>query len=194
MAEDPRIAKTRATVLTTAADVVVEGGPGALTIDAVVARSGVARSTIYRHWPTREALLVDVFEFCVPTFLVPPPELGFPDALRLFVRDVVRQFSDPKWARMLPALLVLKAYEPALADIEQQLEERQVALSDDLLRRGVESGHVPADVTRDSFSALVIGPLVFVLVTGIGRLDDAFADETTDVFLAGMAARVAAPR
>src|SRR5690606_191899 len=47
---DARVARSRATVLRTATDLLVEGGPSAVTIDAIVARSGVAKSTIYRHW------------------------------------------------------------------------------------------------------------------------------------------------
>ena len=53
--------RTREAVLTAATDLLVEGGPSAVTIDAVVARSGVAKSTIYRHWESRDEVLVAVF-------------------------------------------------------------------------------------------------------------------------------------
>src|SRR5687767_10053529 len=46
---DGRIARTRSAVLRSATDLLMEGGPSAVTIDAIVARSGVAKSTIYRH-------------------------------------------------------------------------------------------------------------------------------------------------
>src|SRR4029077_11891972 len=46
--ENPRIARTRERVIRSATDLLVEGGPWAVTVDAVVARSGVAKSTIYR--------------------------------------------------------------------------------------------------------------------------------------------------
>ena len=54
---DPRIARTQKAVIDAATDLLVEGGPAALTMDAVVARSGVAKSTLYRHWETRDALV-----------------------------------------------------------------------------------------------------------------------------------------
>lgn len=164
-----------------------------MTIDAVVARSGVARSTIYRHWPNRDALLVDVFHFCVPTLPEPDPGLPFPEALRAFVRGIVVQFSDPSWARMLPALLVLKAYEPALADIEQLVENDQHRVASELLRLGVESGHLPDDVSTDQMSVHLIGPLVFALLTNLVPLGEQFADEVADMFLTGMAARRGRP-
>lgn len=186
---DPRVARTRATVLGTAADLVVEGGPAALTVDAVVARSGVARSTIYRHWPTRDDLLVDVFEFCVPMMTPPPAELGFAEAMRAFLHDLVRQLSDPKWNRMMPALLALKAYEPTLADVEQRLERRQDDLTVDLFARGEREGLFGPDLDRDRTMALLVGPLVFAVLTGGTPLGAELADEALRNFLAGLPAR-----
>lgn len=53
---DARVARTHAAVMQAATDLLVEGGPNAMTVDAVVARSGVAKSTVYRHWATRDDL------------------------------------------------------------------------------------------------------------------------------------------
>lgn len=186
---DPRVARTRATVLGTATDIVVESGPTALTVDAVVARSGVARSTIYRHWPTRDDLLVDVFIFCAPTMTDPPAELGFEAALRHFLHDLVRQFSDPKWARVMPAMLALKAYEPAIADIERRMEELQGSVSDHLFDRGVREGRLGPDVDRTRAVALLVGPLLFAVLTGQTPLTVDLADEAQRCFLAGLADR-----
>lgn len=181
--EDPRIARTRAAVMDTAAELVVNGGPSALTVDAVVARSGVAKSTIYRHWPTRDQLLLDVFEFCSPKFQPPPPELGFVEALRYFLHEVVEQMSDPKWARMLPALLMLKAYEASMADIEHHLAAEQEEILADLVARGEREGLLPEPFRRDHFVAQLVGPLVFAHLTGLAELSDELADSTIDLFV-----------
>ena len=173
---DPRIARTRATVLGTAADLVVEQGPTALTVDAVVARSGVARSTIYRHWPTRDDLLVDVFDFCVPEISSPPPDLGFEDAMRFFLHDLVRQMSDPKWSRMMPAMLALKAFEPTLADVEQRLERRQDTVSAELFARAVAEGLIDETVDQNQLIARLIGPLIFAVLTNETPLTTGLAD------------------
>lgn len=185
---DPRVARTRATVLGAAADIVVEGGPTALTIDAVVARSGVARSTIYRHWPTRDDLLVGVFLDCAPLARVPDPQLGFEDAMRAFLHDLVDQLSDPKWARMMPAMMALKAYEPTIADIEHRMEERQSQLSDHLFDRGEREGWFGPDLDRSAAIALLVGPLVFALITGDTPLTTELADASLRGFLAGLRA------
>ena len=57
----------------TASELLVEGGPAAVTIDAITARSGIAKTTIYRHWPTHEALIVALFRaarVCKPSVLI----------------------------------------------------------------------------------------------------------------------------
>ncbi len=183
---DPRVARTRAAVLDTAADIVVEGGPSALTVDAVVARSGVARSTIYRHWPTRDELLVDVFTHCAPAATAPDPTLGFEDAMRVFLHDLVAQLSDPKWARMMPAMTALKLYEPTIAEIERRMEETQGHVSDDLFDRGEREGRFGPALDRRRSIALLIGPLVFAILTGETPLTTDLADEALRCFLAGL--------
>ncbi len=61
MSDDPRITRTRARVLNAAYQVLTEVGFERATIDLVSQRSGVARSTLYRHWHSREAILRDAF-------------------------------------------------------------------------------------------------------------------------------------
>lgn len=61
---DPRVARSRAAIIRAATDLLVEGGPNAVTIDAIVAQSGVAKSTIYRHWQSRDEVLLAVIEAC----------------------------------------------------------------------------------------------------------------------------------
>lgn len=57
---DPRIQRTRAAVLAVVRALVVEQGPSALTFSAISKRSGVTRQTLYRHWPSRQALFADL--------------------------------------------------------------------------------------------------------------------------------------
>ena len=56
---DPRIERTRSKALAAAIQVVGERGFSAASIEAIADQSGVARSTIYRHWPDRTSLLLE---------------------------------------------------------------------------------------------------------------------------------------
>src|SRR6516225_7610700 len=59
---DPRVERSRRVVRQAALDELGEVGYGAFTIESVAARAGVGKSTIYRHWPDKLALIADAFE------------------------------------------------------------------------------------------------------------------------------------
>jgi AcrR family transcriptional regulator len=184
---DPRIVRTRSSVLRAATDLLVEGGPSAVTMDAIVARSGVAKSTIYRHWPSRDDVLVDVFAACAPDLEPPPGELTFEPALRSFVASIVSYFLDPQWARIIPALLLLKTHEDGVADLEKRLEKNQSDAMASIIERGIAEGAIPSATDVDEAIAHVVGPLLFAQLTGSVPLDHAFGERTVDRFLAAYA-------
>jgi AcrR family transcriptional regulator len=63
---DPRIARSRVKILATTADLIVEHGIPAIRVDHIAARSGVAKTTIYRHWPALPNLIVDAVAAALP--------------------------------------------------------------------------------------------------------------------------------
>ena len=94
-----------------ATDLLVEGGPNAMTVDAVVARSGVAKSTVYRHWATRDDLVNDVFHHCAPLLDLPADDEPFEQALRTLACSLVDMLSDPSWKRLMPAIMLLSGHK-----------------------------------------------------------------------------------
>ena len=59
---DPRVERSRQVILQAALDELGEVGYGAFRIESVAARARVGKSTIYRHWPDKLALIADAFE------------------------------------------------------------------------------------------------------------------------------------
>ena len=183
MTVDARVARTHAAVLRTATDLLVEGGPSAVTVDAIVARSGVAKSTIYRHWDSRDDILVAVIESCAPNLAEPDAALRFEPALRSLAADICRTLADPEWARVFPALLTLRNHKDGVADLEQRLEARQDHAIDVVLRRGIDEGRLPADLDLDRAGSLLVGPLLLAQLMDKPALDDAFSTYVVDAFL-----------
>jgi len=71
------VARTRARVLAAAWEVLSEVGFDRVTIELISERSGVARSTMYRHWATREEILRDAWtEQSVPAHRDPDAVTG----------------------------------------------------------------------------------------------------------------------
>jgi len=67
----PRVERTRGHILAVARDLLPEVGPVGLTYTLLADRAGVTRQTLYRHWPARAALLVDL--------ILTGPEDGYPE-------------------------------------------------------------------------------------------------------------------
>jgi AcrR family transcriptional regulator len=64
--QDARIIKTRQKVLDAGAIVLFTDGWSEVTHLRLAKETGVARGTIYRHWPTIDDLIVEIFESCDP--------------------------------------------------------------------------------------------------------------------------------
>jgi len=179
---DPRIVRSRQAVLRAAVELLVDGGPGAVTIDGLVARSGVAKSTIYRHWQSRDEVLFDAVEQRRPRLEVPCAD-DYEGALRRLVADVRRALVDPEWGKILAALIVLRDHQDGIADLEERWERRQESAVDVVLRRGIAEGCLPPDVDLQQAYALLLGPLVFARLTGRPKLTEEFCEGVVDAFL-----------
>ncbi len=182
---DPRVAKSHAAVMEAATDLLVEGGPDALTVDAVVARSGVAKSTVYRHWATRDDLVSDVVTHCAPVLEGIDPDQPFEQALRELAHHVAGIMADPRWKRIAPALVLLKSQLGAIAALDGEMKHRQNEIIGDLLRRGVDEGVLRPAVLEDleRTITLFVGPIVMAGLVDSVPLDGAFADDVVDQFL-----------
>jgi AcrR family transcriptional regulator len=168
-----------------ARDLLVELGPDGLTVDAVVARSGVAKSTVYRHWKTRDDLVADVFAGCMPDLQPVSEGCDAVTSLRHMAHQTARALADPRWQRLLPALMVLKTQSDALADLNDEMKSAQHEMLNAVLRRCVEDGVLDAAVMEDPdrTGLVLVGPLLAVaLVDGEGP-DEAFVDEVVDRFI-----------
>ncbi|HRE03279.1 MAG TPA: helix-turn-helix domain-containing protein, partial [Ilumatobacteraceae bacterium] len=137
---DPRVERTRTAVLRAATNLLVEGGPSAVTIDAIVAQSGVAKSTIYRHWDSRDEVLAAVVDAAVPSFPALDPDAPVIDQLAMVVATTVAALNDPEWARVLPALFLLKHHADGIRAIDDRIEREQDSLVLALLQRGMDEG------------------------------------------------------
>ncbi|MGI9577581.1 MAG: TetR/AcrR family transcriptional regulator [Microthrixaceae bacterium] len=176
--------------MTAATDLLVEGGPDALTVDGVVERSGVAKSTIYRHWSTRDELVAQVFQSCAPN-LTAPEDLRFEDSLRSLMRSMVATLGDEKWRRLLPALLQLQVQHPELRELNSEVNQDQSDSMAEVLRLGVKEGVLPQSAVDDiqRSMTLLMGPLLMAALFEKVPLDDRIADDALAQFMASVSAR-----
>ncbi len=170
VSNDPRAQRSRAAVVQGAAELLLAEGPGGVTVDAVVQRTGVARSTIYRHFPTSTDVLRAAVDAVLPEVVPRGPAAageGPREALVRRVSATAEQLTTGAWVRALPALLELVAREPALEAHRTEIVARHRANLEEHLRAAQVAGLLPDGTDLRVAAARLVGPLFYRrLVTG----------------------------
>lgn len=162
----PQIRRTRKAVLDATAALLIEGGLAVTTIDAIRDRSGVSKTTIYKHWPNRVCVAVDAFaeRLAIDTSL---PDTG--TARGDFVQQVrsVSAFYSSPLGRVFVALLANAAEdEPTTEWLTTRLfESRQHAIQV-LWNKAAARGEVRRDISPDLAMDLLFGPVMWRLING----------------------------
>ena len=190
---DPRVHRSRAAVLDAAVALFLDGGVGAVTVDAVAARSGVAKTTIYRHWENRTELLLDVFQRFTLELATPPTGLPPEERVRLVLRQLAAQLTSPEWQRALPSLFGMARHKEEIAAIRDRLGHHQAQVISGVLRDAVAAGTLPpATDVREALFQLV-GPVMMAALMTPATVDAAFADRLVDLFFASRLPPTACP-
>jgi len=180
----PRTARSRERLLRAATDLLVELGPRGVTVDAVSEASGVAKSTLYRHWSSRDELLVDVVRSNIPDLVDPDLGDGFEAALRWYMDHAAAGLADPEWSRIIPAMMSLRVSMPDVAAcIEIDRTAKSAALRS-LLDVGVSEGVLCEGIDAGDAAKLLFGPLVYASLTGDNDHLERLAVQVVDGFLA----------
>lgn len=157
----PRDADATARVLNATLRLLDERGFAALRIDDVARISGVAKTTIYRRWPSLPALVVTAMESALGPR--PLPETGDAEAdLLTLVRVVHQSISRTPFVRALPLISVELMQHPHLA---RQYRARIIDPVRDhaihLVRAGQRQGGFRADVDPSLVVDAVISPAIY---------------------------------
>jgi AcrR family transcriptional regulator len=157
----PRSERARHAILRAASDLFEKGGYPAATIEAIAERSGVAKTTIYRWWPHRAALMVELL-LTMAEQAAPPP--AGPDPMRALQAELhsVAQAVDAPPGRLLMALLSDAMNDPEVRDalLRGLFAPRRKATAD-VIRKAQESGALRADVSPELAVDLFFGPLFY---------------------------------
>jgi AcrR family transcriptional regulator len=177
-------AKTEKAILDATRELLAEGGVGRLTVEGVAARSGVAKTTIYRRWRSRDELALAVLLKMVEQ-IVAVPDLGDVRAeLVGFVDGAVRILRDSLMGRVMQGLASDLATDPELGrSFRSQVVAYRVSEVRRVLERAIERGEVRPDIDTDLVHEMLFGPVYYRLLLSGGELDPNFAAGIVDTIL-----------
>ena len=165
--------------MTTTYALLAEEGLAGVTVDAVARRSGVAKTTIYRHWPSREALLLDVCAQMGPHFDIPDAG-SLPDDLRALAHRVVEQLLSGPYAAILLSLMDAAERNPDLAALLAAAQTKLVEAVHAILVRARRRGELRRLPDPSNTAALILGPLLYRRLFSHERLSEAFFELVID--------------
>ncbi|TQM78655.1 TetR family transcriptional regulator [Saccharothrix saharensis] len=182
-----RSERSRVAILTATRELITEVGYAKLTIEAIAARAGVGKQTIYRWWPSKGAV---VFDSLLALSESPDGGIELPDTgdveadLKAVLRATAAEFSDPAFAAPIRALNTEIINDPELAAVyrekmEQPIREAKLRR----LRSARDAGQLAADADLDLLLDLLYAPLTQRWLLRSGPLDDGFADALVEAAL-----------
>lgn len=185
----PRSETAHRAILDAARAELIEEGFTRFRLEHVAARAGVGKATIYRRWPSKEALASELLaELAAPHIAV--VDSGDTRAeLASCTDNALRAIRDTTFGPVVRALLSQIAINPRLGDPFRatvvQARRSEVAR---VVQRGIERGDLRPDADVDIATELLVGPVYFRLVFG-GELDDSLVVQVADAVLEAFAVR-----
>src|SRR5215831_10475048 len=167
------------------------GDVGALTVEAVAARSGVAKTTIYRHWRDKWELALDaVMIDSLPRFDEPADVGDTRKELLTFVNSVVTMLAATPYGPAMQGLVSQIATDPDLARVyREQVVQPRLAQLAPVIDRGIARGDLRAGTEVRLVHELLVGPVFYRLLLSGAPLDRDLGPRLVDPILAGFAPR-----
>jgi len=175
-APDQRVLRSRRTVLDVTTQLLFERGFGGATVDEISRRSGVAKTTIYRHWPTRTDLLRDACS-TLSTPLETPDTGSFQSDVTALTTNLAHILRSAKWTSVLPSIIDAAERDPDIADLYSKLQRGYSAPFETVIKRALQKGELPANAEAAVLIAALTGPLFYRRWFSREPLTDTFAKQ-----------------
>ena len=181
-----RSEKSRTAIVTATRELLLERGFDGLTIEAVAARAGVGKQTIYRWWPSRPALVADVMLEDADKILASVNHTGdLAEDLVAWVRKLVASLTTARGSAMLRTLSVagMEHEETAVklrAGFSSPLHE---SVRNRLLAEDVD------EAAADSAADAIVGGVVYPILSGTQPYSRRRAEMTTRIVVDALARR-----
>ena len=188
----PRSEQAEHAIIEATLDLFAEQGFEGVCVEAVAARAGVGKATIYRRWPNKEEMLLAAFGSLKSPF-PEPAGTSVRDDLLAMVEVMCADKADPRRARRYALLLGEgEKYPRLMARYKETVVEPRRDVMRAVIRRGIETGELRPDVDVEVALLALTGVVLAKEKSAPGdpdALNDEFAARVVDGVLLGLAAR-----
>ena len=157
-----------------------------LSIEAIAKEAGVGKTTIYRWWPSKAAVVIDAF---VEHHIVQTPisdDVPVPEALRAHLTSLVEQYAGPR-GRLVAQIIAESQYdESTLHEFRERFWDGRRAATRALVERGVREGTLRGDLDPGVMVELMYSAVYVRLLFRYRELDRSFAEQIVATAMAGI--------
>ncbi|WKN61277.1 TetR/AcrR family transcriptional regulator (plasmid) [Rhodococcus opacus] len=172
---DKRRARTQRAVLDATRELLAENGFGNLTVEGVAARSGVAKTTIYRRYRSKNDLALAVLLDMVDEVSTQPYRADTWSELVTLVDRTVELMCTSLMGLVMKGLVSEVAADPELARVyRDQVVSHRLADVSALVERGIARGELRADLDPEMVTDLLLGPIYYRFFLSGAPMDDVF--------------------
>lgn len=160
---DPRVTRTRQNVFDTALGLAAERGFADTTINEISERSGVSKSTIYRHWDNVDDLFLDALKQTTQIHVAPNTG-NLRDDFVVIMINFAQVITDTPYGTITAHLVSASATDPRFGNILATYQDHHEAIDRPILERAVERGDLPPTTDISAVYELMVAPLLFRLL------------------------------
>ncbi|HVQ88699.1 MAG TPA: TetR/AcrR family transcriptional regulator [Actinomycetes bacterium] len=187
----PRSQEAESAIIQATLDLIADEGVNALSVEAVAARAGVGKATIYRRWSSKEALMGDALATLIDDMPTTFDGANVREQLVSMLEHIRCRSTDSCAGRIFPRMAAYKHSHPELFAIfgERVLAPRRERVRA-LVQRGIDDGELRADLDVPLAATLLFAPMLYINMTGMPqRQDDQTSQMLVDLVLDGLRKR-----
>ncbi|HEU4882460.1 MAG TPA: TetR/AcrR family transcriptional regulator [Longimicrobium sp.] len=179
----PRSEEAHTAILRASLELIREVGFDALAMDAIAARAGVGKATVYRRWKNKELLVVEAIDAIVRA--VPDPDTGSTEGdLRVLMNATLRMYADPATAALLSGLVAaMVRSEPIARAVRGGFVGMRREAMRRALERGIARGELRAETDLELALDLLSGPMLWRYLIGGQSVDEGLARGSVDAVM-----------
>ena len=168
-----RVERSRAAVLQVTRELMFERGFSGASVDEISRRSGVAKTTIYRHWPVQAELLRDACA-TIGTPLDLPNTGSLQADLLALLFQLAHLLRSASWTSVLPSVIDAGERDLGIAEMHAKLQQGYTVPFVTVIHRAIQRRELPEDTDASVMVAMLTGPLFYRRWFSREPLTDAF--------------------
>ncbi len=181
----PRSVEADDAILDAALDLFCDFGYDGLSVERVAASAGVAKTTIYRRYPTKLDLVMAALERAKDSAHAPEASGSLRADLLHMAQSYLAMMQSPSIGRAIPMLLASKARSDELAGAHAEFVRARRAPGYELIRQGIERGELAADADPSQIADMLFGAIFTRVFITSRPVDDAYLVTLVDQILKG---------